>query len=152
MPAVKNFWINIKKSNIFSLQIASTQVSSLVFCGVNIFMSDILLMPSFRKRCIRATLSTNYLFSLVLVCASAHAQTAPDAGQLQRQTEQNLGAPAASKPPAAPAPIPNIDHSGPRITVRHFAISGASLITSEELAAQLTPYVCLLYTSPSPRD
>lgn len=104
-------------------------------------MSDILLMPSFRKRCIRATLSTNYLFSLVLVCASAHAQTAPDAGQLQRQIEQNLGTPAASKPPAAASPIPKIDHSGPRITVRHFAISGASLIPSEELAAQLAPYV-----------
>lgn len=75
-----------------------------------------------------------------LATSSLHAQTPPDAGQLQRQSEQSLQPPpAAIAPPAAPAPAA-VDRSGPQLVIQRFVIEGASLIPAEELARQLDPY------------
>ena len=76
-----------------------------------------------------------------LLGLQAHAQTAPpDAGRLQRQTEQTLTPPTpATPPPAAPASAP-VDLGGPQLTVQRFVIEGASLIPDDELAAQLEPW------------
>ncbi|WP_162892899.1 ShlB/FhaC/HecB family hemolysin secretion/activation protein, partial [Pseudomonas savastanoi] len=74
-------------------------------------------------------------------CASAaQAQVAPDAGQLQRQIDQNLQRPVVAPSPAAPAPISGADHRGPKVVIRRVDIVGAKLIPVTELAAQLDPY------------
>ena len=77
---------------------------------------------------------------LLLTAAAVQAQTAPalDAGSLQREAERSLQTPpgATPAPQAAPAakPMP-ADAKATRVTVRHIAIEGASLIAVEELDA-----------------
>jgi hemolysin activation/secretion protein len=73
-------------------------------------------------------------------CGVLQAQTPPDAGRLQRQTEQGLGLPVAPAAPPAGATRPEIDRAGRPLTVRRFVIEGASLIPAEELAAQLAAW------------
>jgi len=83
---------------------------------------------------------------LLLTAAAVQAQTAPalDAGSLQREAERSLQTPPRATPPpqAAPAakPMP-ADAKATRVTVRHIAIEGASLIAVEELDALVAPYL-----------
>lgn len=72
---------------------------------------------------------------------AAQAQPAvPDAGQLQRRSEQSLQPPPPATPPQAVQPPAPVDRSGPQLTVRRFVIEGATLIPPEQLAAQLEPW------------
>lgn len=76
--------------------------------------------------------------------ASAHAQTVPDAGSLQREAERSLQAPPGSTPApqSAPAARPMAqDAKATRVTVRSIAIEGASLIAVEELDALVAPAI-----------
>jgi hemolysin activation/secretion protein len=91
---------------------------------------------------LRSTAYAAAVLTLALT-STAQAQTAPvapDAGQLQRQTEQNLNPPAAAVPPTPAVPAAPIDRSGPQVSIQRFAIEGASLIPAEELAQQLAAY------------
>lgn len=92
-------------------------------------------------RCIRKATHRAAAAMLAALAASGvvQAQAVPDAGRLQRQTEQGLTPPPAPAPPLA-RPAAPIDRSGPQLTVRRFAIEGATLIPAEELAAQLEPW------------
>lgn len=70
----------------------------------------------------------------------AWAQTAPDAGSLQRETERQMAprpAPALSAPPA---PMPEAA-KGATVQVQGFVIEGASLVPLAELEALLAPLV-----------
>ena len=76
----------------------------------------------------------------LLAGGAAQAQPAvPDAGQLQRRSEQSLQPPPPAPPPQAVQPPP-VDRSGPQLTIRRFLIEGATLVAPEELAAQLEPW------------
>lgn len=74
---------------------------------------------------------------LGLSALHAQAQTPPDAGSLLRETERSLQAPrSAPQPQAAPEVRPmEPDAKAARITVRHIAIDGATLIPEAELQA-----------------
>lgn len=77
----------------------------------------------------------------LLAGAAVQAQPAiPDAGQLQRRSEQSLQPQPPATPPQAVPPAPPVDRSGPQLTVRRFLVEGATLIAPEELAAQLAPW------------
>ncbi len=85
---------------------------------------------------------TRLVIGAAFFCASAaQAQVAPDAGQLQRQIDQNLQRPVVAPSPAAPAPISGADHRGPKVVIRRVDIVGAKLIPVNELASQLDPYL-----------
>ncbi|WP_370679933.1 ShlB/FhaC/HecB family hemolysin secretion/activation protein [Comamonas sp. GB3 AK4-5] len=77
------------------------------------------------------------LAALLLTGAVAHAQSVPDAGSLQRETERSLQAPhLAPAPQAAPATRPMAaDAKAVRVTVQRIAIEGATLIPTAELEA-----------------
>jgi hemolysin activation/secretion protein len=79
---------------------------------------------------------------LLLSAPALHAQTAPDAGKLLRDSER---APAANLPPAVPAPgvaqpAPE-SGAGPRVQVSAFRLSGVSLLPEAELQARLAPFI-----------
>lgn len=76
-----------------------------------------------------------------LHASAAQAQVAPDAGQLQRQIDQNRQRPVFVPPPPVPAPLPDVDNRGPKVVIRHVDIVGAKLIPVAELAYQLEPYL-----------
>lgn len=78
---------------------------------------------------------------LVLGAAVQAQPAAPDAGQLQRRSQENLQSPPAATPPRAGASPAPVDRSGPQLTVRRFVIEGATLIPAQELAAQLAPWL-----------
>ena len=67
--------------------------------------------------------------------AHLHAQTLPDAGSLQQESERALQAPRPARPPlAAPAARPLADDAkATRVTVRSIVINGATLIPAAEL-------------------
>jgi hemolysin activation/secretion protein len=81
------------------------------------------------------------LMLTALCCAPALAQTAPDAGQILRETqpveplppvrELDVQLPAPETPPSAPA------EDGPSVPVKGFSIGGNSAIASAELLALL---------------
>lgn len=77
-------------------------------------------------------------WTLAATAAGAQA-TFPDAGELQRRSQESLQPPpAARQPPAEPAPA-QPDRTGPPITVRRFVVEGATLVPAEELQARLAP-------------
>ncbi len=85
------------------------------------------------RPCLALSLVLPVLFS------TAHAQSVPDAGVLQRETERALRHPRpALSPSAAPLarPMEN-DAKAARISVRQIYIDGASLIPVEELQSLL---------------
>lgn len=72
--------------------------------------------------------------------ATAQAQPAiPDAGELQRRSQESLQPPPPATPPPARAAPAAPETSGPRITVRRFVVEGATLIPAQELEARLEP-------------
>lgn len=79
------------------------------------------------------------LAALVFAFPAAHAQTPPDAGALQRETERSLQAPRpAERPLAAPAARPmDEDAKAARIAVKRLVIDGANLVPVAELEALL---------------
>lgn len=79
------------------------------------------------------------LAALLLTGAAAHAQSVPDAGSLQRETERSLQAPhLAPAPQVAPATrLMAADDKAVRVTVHRIAIEGATLIPTAELEALL---------------
>lgn len=82
--------------------------------------------------------SSRYLIPLLLAVAlPAMAQTPPDAGGLQRETERSARPPTApAAPPAIAAPMP-AEKKGVQVTVKRFVVEGATLIPAAELAALL---------------
>lgn len=88
-------------------------------------------------------LSTLLRTLLVLsLCPSAYAQM-PDAGTLQRQSDQELKAPQAQRPssslPAAKSLIE--DAKAVRVAIKRIRVEGASLIPAAELEASLIDLV-----------
>lgn len=90
---------------------------------------------------IRPTITCNILLSAVLAAfsSSGSAQTPPDAGALQRETQRSLQAPrpadhAVGVPTARPM---NDNAKATRVTVRRLVIEGATLIPVAELEAQV---------------
>lgn len=79
------------------------------------------------------------LLSLTLA-SNVLAQVAPDAGDIQRQIEQDKRAPTVVPPPAV-VPEPVTDRSGPKVIIRQVRIEGASLIPIGELIRQFQPYL-----------
>ncbi len=79
---------------------------------------------------------TSLSTALLLATATAHAQTPPDAGSLQRETGKALRAPTPRPALGAPQAKPMAeDAKALRVTVRSFVIDGASLIPVAELSA-----------------
>jgi len=78
----------------------------------------------------------------LLLNASAQAQTPPDAGTLQRESERSriLIQPGTVLPAAPAAPMKAPD-KGASVTVRAFQISGATLLPEAELTALLADLV-----------
>lgn len=68
------------------------------------------------------------------------AQTPPDAGALQRETERALPRLAPALPTAPPTPMKETA-KGATVTVKAFAIEGATLIPVSELAGLLTDLI-----------
>lgn len=81
-----------------------------------------------------------FFILLAVLASSVHAQTPPDAGTLQRESERQLAAPPAAPGLAPPAPMKKAD-KGVTVTVKSFAIEGATLIPSAELASLLADKV-----------
>lgn len=77
----------------------------------------------------------------VAFTGAAHAQPAiPDAGELQRRSQEGLQPPPPLTPPPARTAPATPDTSGPQITVRRFVVEGATLIPAQELEARLEPW------------
>ena len=80
-------------------------------------------------------------FLLTNVALVAHAQTAPDAGALLRETERQprqLPKPVPQAVPKTPAPAAA---DAVRVTVKAFKLTGNTLIAEPELQAVLAPWV-----------
>ncbi|TBU95982.1 ShlB/FhaC/HecB family hemolysin secretion/activation protein [Stutzerimonas kirkiae] len=80
-------------------------------------------------------------FASAVLCSTAYAQIAPDAGQIQRQIEQELRTPDIQQPPKAVAPETVVDTSGPQVVIRRIELEGASLIPHDQLIRQFEPYL-----------
>jgi hemolysin activation/secretion protein len=78
-----------------------------------------------------------------LLCASAWAQTAPDAGALLRQTEQGLKlqTPPAAVSRRAPPPPPMAKLDQATVTVQRFVFAGNTLVDSATLSQALSSYL-----------
>jgi len=78
---------------------------------------------------------------LAVATCSVHAQTAPDAGALQREAERQpreLPRPGPQAVPQTPAPAAS---DAVRVTVKAFRITGNTLVAESELQAVLAPWV-----------
>lgn len=81
--------------------------------------------------------------ALFALCGYVQAQTVPDAGALQRQTEQSL----KSLPPAAQAKrrevlMPPVAKAGDAVvTVEKFSFVGHTMLSKQQLEAVVTPYL-----------
>ena len=73
--------------------------------------------------------------------ALAFAQTPPDAGALQRETERDLRDRLPAAVPAAPPPPMKQADKGATVTVKEFHIEGATLVPATELSALLADLV-----------
>lgn len=71
----------------------------------------------------------------------AHAQTAPDAGALQREIERQPRQLPKPGPQAVPQPPAPAAADSVRVTVKAFRITGNTLIAEPELQAVLAPWV-----------
>jgi len=79
---------------------------------------------------------------LLAAAAPLHAQTAPDAGNLLRDAERKTPVlPAGTPPVPAPAPTTAAPAAGPRVTVRAFAFTGATLLPDSDLQARVAPWL-----------
>lgn len=81
---------------------------------------------------------------LTALLLPAHAQTVPDAGSLQRETDRALQAPRSTAPSAQAVPTTKpmaADAKTARVTVRSITIEGSSLIPIEELNALVSPHI-----------
>lgn len=76
---------------------------------------------------------------LLAAASVANAQTPPDAGSLQRETQRNLQAPRPTGPAlTVPTAKPmNANAKATRVTVRRLVIEGATLLPVAELEAQV---------------
>jgi hemolysin activation/secretion protein len=82
-----------------------------------------------------------FISAFALTTLSAHAQTAPDAGALQREAERQprqLPRPGPQAVPQAPAAAAT---DAVRVTVKAFRITGNTLISEPELQTVLAPWV-----------
>lgn len=82
-----------------------------------------------------------HLLAFGVACtATAQAQPAiPDAGELQRRSQEGLQPPLPATPPPARSRPAAPDTSGPQLTVRRFVVEGATLVPAHELEARLEP-------------
>lgn len=81
---------------------------------------------------------------LTALLLSAHAQTAPDAGSLQREADRALQAPRSTIPSAQTAPTAKpmaTDAKAARVTVHSITIEGTSLLPVEELNALVAQHI-----------
>lgn len=80
---------------------------------------------------------------LIGVTTSGSAQTPPDAGALQRETQRRLQAPRpADDTVRVPSARPMNEHTqASRVTVRRLIIDGATLLPVAELQAQIADLV-----------
>lgn len=90
---------------------------------------------------IRSGLRLSLACLLAGFAALAAAQTPPDAGVLQRETERSLRTVPEVSPPAPPARPMAEDAKAARVQARAFVIEGASLIPADELAGLLADLV-----------
>ena len=73
---------------------------------------------------------------------SSWAQTSPDAGSLRQQIEQQRTLPLpAARPQSTPLPPEIKPSEGTTITVKAFRLVGNTLLSSEQLAPALAPFV-----------
>jgi len=80
--------------------------------------------------------------SLLLSTPAAHAQTAPDAGQLLRDTQRDASPPPPARAPEArPARPPAEPAAGPKVQVLAFKLSGVTLLPEAELQANLASWL-----------
>jgi hemolysin activation/secretion protein len=80
---------------------------------------------------------------LTFVAAAAKAQTAPDAGSLLQQIEQQRKLKLPPERPAAPAtPLAELQNlSGPSVTLTNIRVAGNRLLSQEQLAPVLAPFL-----------
>lgn len=76
----------------------------------------------------------------IVMSGGVAAQTPPDAGALQRETGREAPGRLPAAPLAVPAPMKQAA-KGATVTVRAFAIEGATLVPADELAALLADLV-----------
>ena len=102
-------------------------------------------------------LAVSALFGAALLVAAqrAHAneveETAPTqdpCGSCNRPIAQATGGVA---PQTLPAPSRNTSATG-AFKLNDLRLNGVKALSNEELQSITSPYICLLYTSPSPRD
>ena len=79
--------------------------------------------------------------AIAAVCLSAQAQTVPDAGSLRQQMERDR--PVQLPPKQAPSPLPEVLKAlpGPSVMVKSIRFAGNTLISSEQLATIVAPYL-----------
>ena len=77
----------------------------------------------------------------VALASAAQAQVAPDAGQIQRQIEQELRTPDIQQPPDSVTPEAVIDTAGPQVIIRRVELEGVTLVADQELIEQFAPYL-----------
>ncbi|EJL38026.1 hemolysin activation/secretion protein [Caulobacter sp. AP07] len=71
------------------------------------------------------------------LCGPVWAQTAPDAGSLQRQLRQEIPRLTPTSPTVAPEAPPSGPDNGRRVAVARFVVDGATLVPASELEALL---------------
>jgi hemolysin activation/secretion protein len=98
------------------------------------------LNPTFQHRGRRAPFAA--LSALSLLLGLAHAQTAPDAGSLLRQIEQQRPAAPLVPPPPRVAPPPPLKSTGQTtVQVKSFGFTGNTLLTAAQLAPAVASYL-----------
>ena len=84
-----------------------------------------------------------YAAPFLLAAGAAYAQVTPDAGALQQQIDQSrrtaLPKPAPRQLETAPVPMQSL--AGPSVTVNTFKFAGNTLLSSQQLAAVVAPYL-----------
>lgn len=98
-------------------------------------MSD-LRVPITYHRGVRAAAC----LATALLATAVHAQTAPDAGSLLRETERQPRALPAPMLPVAPQEAPAQAQDTVRVLAKAFDFSGNQLLTQEQLQAVVSPW------------
>lgn len=84
-----------------------------------------------------------YVAPFLFIAGAAYAQVTPDAGALQQQIDKSrqtaLPKPAPRQLESAPVPMQSL--AGPSVTVNTFKFAGNTLLSTEQLAAVVRPYL-----------